>query len=293
MAALLSTACGHRASGDTAEGDSIAADSLRPFMVDSIGLVREDSAVNVRVSIDWPSGSNDSLVGSIRQYICEELATGLTIEGKPNVIIYSDGRTAVDSTVGKHYAWLMSGYQESKSYGTLYDGMQFSYSLRMAKVAETDHYVTYITNSEGFRGGAHGYATAAGQTFRKSDGLRIGYRTEFNQQSLQYDVLDQTLFSNPQSPRLAALIKEGVRSYFQEFQDSTITDDDLLGMLQNVSSVDSIPLPSAPPYFMPQGLCFVYQQYEIACYAAGMINFDISYDKIRPLLTKEASRLIR
>ena len=63
-------------------------------------------------------------------------------------------------------------------------------------------------------------------------------------------------------------------------------------MLIGVDDVNNIPLPSAPPTFTRQGLSFVYQQYEIAPYAAGMINFNIPYKKILPFLTDDAAQLI-
>jgi hypothetical protein len=59
-----------------------------------------------------------------------------------------------------------------------------------------------------------------------------------------------------------------------------------------VNDVNRIPLPSAAPAFTKKGLAFIYQQYEIAPYAAGMVNFDIAYDKIRPFLTAEAQALL-
>lgn len=293
MAALLMAACGHRASkAGPAEGDSTVVGS-DVFATDSISREKTDTAVSVKVSIHWPSAGNDSLTASIRSYICEEIAAGLTMEGHPDVVLYKDGQTAVDSTVSQQFRYLMDGFMESKANGIPFDGMQYSYQLRIFKLEETDTYVTYICNSEGFQGGAHGYATSSGLTFRKSDGRRIGYHTEFNRKTLQTEIRDQTLFGKPQSPQLAALIREGVRSYFQSFQDSTITDAELLDELIGVNSVDSIPLPSCPPYFTRQGLCFCYQQYEIAPYAAGMINFDIDYAKVRPLLSKEAASLLK
>ena len=71
------------------------------------------------------------------------------------------------------------------------------------------------------------------------------------------------------------------------------TDDALKDMLISVDDVNRIPLPSAAPSFTKKGLAFIYQQYEIAPYAAGMINFDLPYDKVRPYLTKEAAELIK
>ena len=88
------------------------------------------------------------------------------------------------------------------------------------------------------------------------------------------------------------MIKEGVRSYFKEFDEPVATDEQLKDMLISVDDINRIPLPSAPPTFSKKGLAFLYQQYEIAPYAAGMVNFDIPYDKIRPFLTPEAAALI-
>ena len=297
MAALLTTACGHRTSQGAADNDSTLVDSLaanaaQPLYIDSVGMEREDSVISVKISLDWPVSGNEGLVSSVRQYLCEELAAGLTMEGRPVVKNYTDGKTAVETTVRQQYDTLMASYKESASESSALEGMQLSYHLRCFKMEETDTYVTFLSNSECFLGGAHGSATSMGMTFRKSDGKRIGYRTEFNRQTLRMEIKNQTLFSNPSSPQLAALIKEGVRSYFQQFGEGKLTDQALQEEL-TVNSVDSIPLPSTPPYFTKQGLCFVYQQYDIAPYAAGMVNFDIPYDKVRHLLTTDAQSLIK
>ena len=56
--------------------------------------------------------------------------------------------------------------------------------------------------------------------------------------------------------------------------------------------VYNIPLPKNPPYFTQDGLTFVYQQYEIAPYAAGMPTFSIPYDVAKGLLLHAAADLI-
>jgi len=293
MAALLTTACGHRNnSGSATDTDSVATDTAAALTIDSVGLSREDSIVCVSISLDWPVSGGEALTAAIRRYICEELAAGLTYEGKPTVIDYRDGKTAVEATVGKQYQQLLDLWREDNSEGRPLDGMQMSYRLRVGKLEETDTYVTYYSSSEGFQGGAHGFALGTGTTFSKSDGRRIGYKSEFNTQTEQTEMKQQTLFAKPDDPRLAKLIKEGVRSYFQEFQDSTVTDAQLKDCLTGVDNIDSIPLPYNAPTFTKSGLSFVYQQYEIAPYAAGMVSFDVAYDQVRPLLTPEAARLI-
>ena len=82
-------------------------------------------------------------------------------------------------------------------------------------------------------------------------------------------------------------------SYFNEVEQDVNSDENLKEMLIGVDDVNRIPLPAAAPYFTKEGLCFCYQQYEIAPYAAGMINFTIPYGKIRSFLTSEAQELIK
>ncbi len=303
MAALLMAACGHRASQQGAtDSDSssfsgssvtISVDSEDiAFTTDSIGLEREDTMVSVKVAIDWPSGSNEALVTSIRHYICEQLAGSPMQEGKPEVKQYADGHQATEAFIKNHYKELFDMCQEAKAERGFWEDMQYSSHVHVFKLEETERYVTYLSLSEGFLGGAHGYATSSGTTFSKISGKQIGYNTEYNSEKEAFEMSQQTLFSNPKSAQLAALLKQGVFSYFKQFEDDLTTDEQLKDMLLNVEDINHIPLPSASPYFTKDGLLFIYQQYEIAPYAAGMINFDIPYDKIRPFLTPEAQALI-
>ena len=290
MVALL-TACGHRASSDnTADGDSVTVTT--GFKVDSIGLEQEDSMVSTQISVDWPVQGDSALVKSIRQYICEALSVNINQEGKPQITLFEDGLTAVKATFKRHYEELAEYRKEALSEG-YQDGMSYSFYQRVFLLEDGERYVTYLDKTEGFMGGAHGYALANATTFSKINGQRIGYKTEYNAAEERYDIQDQTLFKSPQSPLLAKLIKEGVRSYFAEDSDNKkLSDEELSDMLQNVPDVDHIPLPSNAPYFTKEGLAFCYQQYEIACYAAGMPSFTIPFDQIRPVLTDEATALI-
>ena len=291
MVALLS-ACGHRASQQGAEEtDSVAV--APEFQTDSICVERDDSIASVTISIDWPTSGSDSLTQSIRQYLCEELASSPVQEGEPTVKYYDNPLDAVKTTADHRYEELAASWKELQSnIHEGMEGMEFSFALRSMLLENAERYVTYLTKSEGFQGGAHGFAAAAGQTFRKSDGKRIGYKTVYNDKTETFEQQDQTLFKDPKSPQLYALIKEGVRSYFKEFDEPVATDEQLKDMLISVDDINRIPLPSAPPTFTKKGLAFLYQQYEIAPYAAGMVNFDIPYDKIRPFLTPEAAALI-
>lgn len=299
MAALL-TACGHRASNaQSGDKDSATVDSMPipnvpiELTLDTIQYEKEDSIATVKISIIWPKNGPEALVASIRQYICEELASEPVMgEEKPKVKLYDDGQEAVQALVDTAYNELTASWKEAKNDGIPND-MTYSCYVKISKLEETDLYITYLSNHEGFQGGAHGYATASYQTFRKRDGLRIGYQTKFNRETEQFEKQNQNLFKDPQSPELAQLIKEGVRSYFKDGEQDVATDEALKDMLIGVDDVNAIPLPSNAPSFTKQGLTFVYQQYEIAPYAAGIINFDLPLDKVRPYLTKEAAELIK
>ena len=180
MMAVLLSACGHRASQQGAEEtDSVAV--APEFQTDSICVERDDSIASVTISIDWPTNGSDSLMQSIRQYLCEELASSPVQEGEPTVKYFDNPLDAVKTTADHRYEELAASWKELQSnIHEGMEGMEFSFSLRSMLLENAERYVTYLTKSEGFQGGAHGFAAAAGQTFRKSDGKRIGYKTVYN-----------------------------------------------------------------------------------------------------------------
>lgn len=289
--AVLLAACGHRASqGDTAGGDSLAVGTA--LTTDSIHLQRGDSMVSISISVEWPVGGGDSLVRAVRHYICEQLANGYAQEGQPEVRLYDDGKEAVQAVADTLYRKLEGQWREAHESGYPTD-MPFSFYMKVSKQEDNGRYVTYLSRHEGFQGGAHGYASSSEQTFRSRDGLRIGYEVVYNREKEAFERKGQNLFRDTDSPQLAALIKEGVCGYFREAGDTLTTDEELKELLIGVDDVNRIPLPSAAPSLTRKGLLFVYQQYEIAPYAAGMINFTIPYQQILPCMTPEAAELIK
>lgn len=76
---------------------------------------------------------------------------------------------------------------------------------------------------------------------------------------------------------LMPLIKEGLCEYFD------VSMENLENQLMDVS-VESLPLPQTAPGFTKEGIVFQYQQYEIACYAAGAPRVVIPYEKVKDIL---------
>ena len=288
MAAAL-TACGHRASTDSGvEADSVSIDStvvaneVALLKTDSIDIELTDTMADVHVSVDWPVEGNDTLLQGIRQYILKQLG----------IKKCTDIKAEIKKVAKTQYHELKTQWQEDRECRGEDMGMIYSSYQRISVDEESDTYVTYSYCTEGFTGGAHGYATATGITIGKATGKEIGYESEYNANTMTFSIKHQNLFRSTKSAGLYKLIKEGVKDYFSDLEDHRISDEELADVLQNVPDVNHIPVPQFPPTFTKNGLVFLYQQYEIGPYAVGMPNFCIPYKKVLPYLTEEAAALV-
>lgn len=275
--AVVLCACGHRA--PQAEGkdstdstatvvsqDSLTTAGGNAVTVDTVQFEKNDSTAEVSLLIHWPIGGDKVLVDSLRKHICWLLDD--KFDGPKDFQAY--GESLFESL--------------STDWHDVFDEMEpdnrlgpFSKTYAIITHAETDSYITYYYSSYEYGGGAHGLTTEVGFTFRKSDGRQV------------------PLLTNTDSPKLSALIKEGVRRHFSEDADHLLSDEALLDYLfaEEVSTLNNIPLPGNPPYLSETGVVFNYTQYEIAPYSSGIIIFEIPFQDIRPFLTPEALELIK
>ena len=149
----------------------------------------------------------------------------------------------------------------------------WGYDFTLKKVADTLGYVVFMSHNYIYMGGAHGGITGDGYlTFDRNSGHRVD------------PMLDPAC-----TDAIQPLLEKGLLDYYSEYGE-TMTDEDLRERLQIEGNI--IPLPSWTPYPSSEGLTFVYQQYEIACYADGMPSFTIPFQDIKPFLTPEASELL-
>ena len=246
----------------------------KELALDSIGAEINDSTVFVGLHIFYPTDGPAELVKSVRQYIALEL--------RADTALFADGQALIDGAARQEFERLKAQRSEVMADFELDETDEFDYhpsyepTFDITKLAETDNYLTLNTMSYEFLGGAHGSTFVSGATFSKLTGKQKGW-----------DLLTDT-----ESAAFRQLILRGIRSYFEDGTEEPLSDEDFEGMLQLEHGLAEIPLPQAPPYLMPDGVAFVYQQYEIACYAAGLPSFTISYDDIRPFLSPEAIELI-
>ena len=275
MAAAFS-ACGHRAStGTTADTDSVSVDSAKVeapaednsyIEVETVKFEKSDSTAEVSVLVQWPIKGEKVIVDSLKKHICDLLGDDFIDSPKA---IQAYGQSLFES--------------QQEDWHSVYDEMEpearmgaFSKTHEITMLAQTKQYVTYFYETYMYGGGAHGYLTQVGFTFRKSDGRQI------------------PLLKNTDSPKLAKLIKEGVRRHFSESPDKPLSDKELLEFLftEEVSSLNHLPLPGNPPYLSDKGMVFLYTQYEIGPYSSGIIKFEVPFKDILPFMTDEAKKLI-
>ena len=278
MVAAAFSACGHRASTESSvEADSISADSTKVeapdssdekslIEVETVKFEKSDSTAEVSVLVQWPTKGEKVVVDSLRKHIRYLLGDDFIDSPKA---IQAYGQSLFES--------------QQEEWHRVYDDMDpdartgaFSKTHDITLLTQNKNYVTYFYDTHEYGGGAHGYTTEVGFTFRKSDGKQI------------------QLLKNTNSPKLAKLIKEGVRRHFSERPDKPMSDEELLEYLfaSEVSALNNLPLPGNSPYLSDTGMVFLYTQYEIAPYSSGIITFEIPFKDIEPFMTDEAKKLI-
>lgn len=257
-----------------------AANDQRSTKTDTLSIVpvtryHADSTGAYALTVAFPVGSvKDPLANAIREWISEELGGtyGDSLTGDYTQLL-ADTAAVVDHYFAKTVKANSDEYAEMMLYSPAAKELAISFldSAVVNKVAESADWVTFQEMRDVYTGGAHGGHTISGQTFRKHDGRRIGW-----------DIITNTYEDDFQS-----LLKAGLMEYWDLKKEADLED-----WLMGPANIYYIPLPQCQPLFNADGICFVYNQYEIAAYAAGLPNFTVPYDKLRPFLNATAHRLI-
>lgn len=263
------------ASADTLGTNKAASDTL---VTDSI--VYDQALCHIKV--DYPTAGQDSIVSAVRQYIAKELEdlylpTSMNggEDGTPAVYKgeLNDGKKLVDFH-GKANSDYLTGMQKELEDLNSAHQIHVSYEINIRKTEETPAYITYQSWTYNYMGGAHGSAFNHSVNISKATG----------------EALAETV-DTLKVKELQPLLRKGVLSYLNDNNpDEKVTEEQLADYL--FIDNGTIPVPALTPYLTKEGVCFIYQQYEIGPYALGMVTFTVPYADIKTFLTPEARKLL-
>lgn len=220
-------------------------------------LITKDYSIRVSIEAEFPKNSKDVLSANIQEWMSEQL--GSTYKGS-----FAKGKSMLKYYVDK----------QLKELDTWENGMpgEITYDVRVRKIYETDLLVTYQYEMEGYFGGAHGARAVQGVTFRKVDGRRM----------------DWNIFLPDKSWEVQKLITKAIqKDYFEIEDDKEFHDALLIGEYEDI-----LPRPQMCPVYVKDGISIIYQQYEVAPYAAGLPSCVLPYDKVKPLLSVTGQLLL-
>ncbi len=286
-ATLAVTGC--KTASQKSGADSTLTDSAAlggdTMTVDSIVFtdVSRDSTVECSIRIDFPYGS-DSFSLAVKAFIGDELAAlflpynneeeavarkyprykGSVLEGKQMVDHY--GRATME-----YFSDSQKSTMQEMGWGEE-DRPRLSEAIGVRKSDETREYVTFHITEYAYLGGAHPSFTAYS--------VNIGKRT------------GKPLTHTVDSTKLKAMqpiLEKGVLGYLK-LADESVSAKNYKSRLF-LPDNGMIPLPAHAPYLQGDSVCFVYQQYEIAAYALGLVSFNVAYKDMENYLSKDAKEL--
>lgn len=278
---LLTASCEWGRTKTGGQTDSLDADAavqeltfIQVRYADSVQLKGEGSVI-LSLKAEWPNAKCQSvLADSIRRWLADlmpECALPQWNEDEGKITKFegdiTDGQALVAHYGRQGMNAMMAEVREAEADSFPVFGMENSLEVKVE--CNTDSFITLTYGYYVYTGGAHGGYLCGGASFNKADGRQLGW-----------NVIDLS-----KKDQLIALIREGLKEYFE-----VKTDAELEEQLQLFDDPDtpvdesaSLPLPQTEPYLTDKGVVFIYQQYEIACYAAGLPTCVIPFEKI-PML---------
>lgn len=262
---------------DTQAVDSLTAPTTR-MATDSVSLT-DSVAVGGCAAVAsvrglYPAAGTSLLTDSVRAWIGESMATNMQ-DTRQSLFKPTAAELASGTALAKRYVEAMleqargdfAGIEERDN------PTSYEYYCNFSPAFESDSLTTYAMGIYVYFGGAHGGALGLEQTFDNNTGIRLTADNVFIPDSIQ---------------RLTDLLRRELwEQYFKEDASEGETLRDVL-----MIDPDSLRLPSSAPAFLADGVAFCYQQYEIACYAAGMPACVIPYSELRPLMRPRVRGLL-
>lgn len=229
--------------------------------------------ISITLDLDLPQG-NSIMAHRIREWVSEQVSLNHFLDE-----MYFDGNLDDGQAIADYYGKEFKEDIEQTLEPPIFNGYR-EVLVTASKTFENSKCVTWLFTISEYTGGAHGSQICYGATFRKSDGRLFG----------------KDIFTNnwEKRQRLDSLIVDGLCEYFSDGVGEKIDPETLIHEYTDEKIGEmNVALPEHGPWFTSGGLDFLYQQYEIAPYAAGMPGATIPYEKLAGIMTPAAAALIK
>lgn len=228
---------------------------------DSVSMY--DAKAYLTMEVDFPLPSDTSPVArGVRAWLYEDIPylTGAMEDPEAVSLSLDLPSTINDSDYVEAYVRYGLDTQRKMLEEEAGDGwaVDLEHRCTVEKLCDEPYYVTYLVHRYRYEGGAHGGQVVYGKTFCKKTGEDLGWK----------------LVEGRDHDSLLLAIKEGLKTYFSEDSETPVkTDEELRDCLllwdESAANDTLVGLPGTEPWLTPDGIVFLYQQYEIAPYAAG------------------------
>lgn len=266
------TACVHAACSDSEPSQAPRIETDSVHWADSLRMGQ--CLAKAEVAGQYPVAGITPLVDSVRAWLGDQLSCSVQQTSdrmfKPTAADLASG-SRLAAACGK--AMLESARSDFKGFVEEDFSISYEFSNSFGPSYQTDKLLTYYFSSYVYLGGAHGGSLGSGQSFDANTGQKL---------------TADNIFLPDKKAELTDLVREALwQQYFKEDCEEGATLADVL--LINPAKLE---LPATPPLFSDEGLVFIYQQYEIAPYAAGMPACVLPYSAVKPLMSDKAAGLI-
>ncbi len=296
FATLLMAATGCKNSSKSQDADSLLTDSIDSveavisndtLAVESFSChLKHGSSIKTDISIDYPSG-DDAFSQTVKAFVASQLkevyfSRNNSMDEDKHKYPYYKGEADKPQQMTDYYTkgvqkYLEESQKEMMSYmeGEEQETPQMEYSLEIRKGVETDKYVTYNISYTCYTGGAHGSFISYSRNISKVTNTAITH-----------------LVDSTRTRALQSILRRGIVNYFHDCGEADANASNINNyLILPEESKGMIPLPVNTPYVDNDSVSFIYQQYEIAPYAVGLVNFKVPLKDIKPYLTKEGKAM--
>lgn len=254
LSAIIAMASCTGSKKDNSQDNNTTADSTMctQLVIDSMELVRKDKLMDISCQLQFTTGNStasDSINASISQHVLEQ--------GRN-----SNVREAMRQYMKKTYEQYEPEVTEMQAQGEYFADMIFSFEHEGRFMDDNpDSIITYAATSYVYTGGAHGYHWIRYMNFSRNTGHLITLE----------EILDLS--------RQEAIVQLIIQDLMKQFECNSIQqleDEGFIG-ISDMKVTDNFHIGS-------HGITFLYNPYDIACYALGKQSVTLTYQQLEPYM---------